>query len=166
MFIQTCKNYYVMNRGDTFVLPLVINEGTKLNFVQYQLRQFDKIYIGIMEPNQSFENAIIRKVLTITSPTDSKGHPLFSLTPEDTENLLTGKYFIEIKIVQKVNEQDVVTTLMPLKEFFIEGTNKEVEEVQVYTSPKYINKADNETSWIPLEGSQTSDNDEFSWIPI
>ena len=63
-------NYLKMNRGDSYILPLVINEGTKLCFKQYQLRQFDKIYVGIMEYNQAFEDALIRKVLTITSPTN------------------------------------------------------------------------------------------------
>ena len=165
MFVQDCNNYYVMNRGDTFILPLVINEGTKLNFKQYQLRQFDRIYIGIMEPNQSFENAIIRKLLTITSPMNEKGFPLFYLKPEDTENLLVGKYFIEIKIVQKIDNQDVVTTILPLKEFFIEGTDKEVME-DTYVAYDYLNKADNQSSWTPIEAVPVTPPEDMEWIPI
>ena len=41
MFITIEDNYLKMNRGDSYILPLVINEGTKLEFKQYQLRQFD-----------------------------------------------------------------------------------------------------------------------------
>lgn len=166
MFVQIEDNYLKMNRGDSYTLPIIINEGTKLCFKQYQLRQFDKIYVGIMEPNQSFENALIRKVLTITSPVNKYGHPLFKLSPKDTEYVLTGKYYIEIKLVQTDSEQQTVTTILPLKEFFIEGTNKEVEHNTIinYT---YINKADQSTSWEPLQSTQPPvDNNDYEWIPL
>ena len=65
MFITIEDNYLKMNRGDSYILPLVINEGTKLEFKQYQLRQLDKIYVGIMEYNQAFEDAIIRNVIRL-----------------------------------------------------------------------------------------------------
>lgn len=170
MFIYIEQNNLKMNRGDSYTLPLFINEGTMLCPRQYQLRQFDKIYIGIMEVGQSFENAIIRKVLTILSPTDKKGHPLFILMPEDTENLLTGKYFIEIKLVQINNEQNIVTTLLPLKEFFINGTNKQVYDTEnVYNTEKSINKSDNYSSWEPLQSVITPDvpvQTQNEWIKI
>lgn len=165
MFVQIEDNYLKMNRGDSYTLPIIINEGTKLCFKQYQLRQFDKIYVGIMEPNQSFENALIRKVLSITSPTNKYGHPLFQLSPQDTEYVLTGKYFIEIKLVQTSGEQQTVTTILPLREFFINGTNKEVDTNTVvdYT---YINKADQTTDWEPLQNSQPGGDTEYEWIPL
>lgn len=169
MFIMIEDNYLKMNRGDSYTLPLMINEGTKLCIQQYQLRQFDKIYIGIMEYGQSFENALIRKVLTITSPTDKCGHPLFTLTPEDTENLLVGKYFIEIKLVQVNNGQNIVTTILPLREFFINGTNREVYDTEnVYTNVKHIHKTEREASWEPLQTpSQPEQPDvNYEWIEI
>ena len=167
MFVQIEDNYLKMNRGDSYTLPLVINEGTKLCFQQYQLRQFDKIYIGIMECNQSFENAIIRKVLTITSPTNKYGHPLFKLKPEDTEYLLTGKYYIEAKLVQQINGENVVTTILPLKEFFIDGTNKDVYlEDNVYENNKSLVKNDTQASWEQLENSNNTSNTEYEWISI
>lgn len=153
MFVQIEDNYLKMNRGDTYTFPLIINEGTKLCFKQYQLRQFDKIYVGIMEPNQSFENAIIRKVITITSPTNKYGHPLVKLTPQDTEYLLTGKYFIEIKLVQQEDNESIVTTILPLKEFFINGTNKSIEDLNsnlehpIYVYNKSVNKVKQESEW-------------------
>ena len=165
MFIQIEDNYLKMNRGDSYSIPLTINEGTKLDFQQYQLRQFDKIYIGIMEPNQSFENAIIRKVITILSPTDEYGRPLFQLEPIDTEYLLTGKYFIEIKIVQKQNNKDIVTTLLPLREFFINGTNKEMSTENIYSYNKELIKTEQNAEWESLTNND-SQNVEYNWVRL
>ena len=165
MFIQIEDNYLKMNRGDSYSIPLTINEGTKLDFQQYQLRQFDKIYIGIMEPNQSFENAIIRKVITILSPTDEYGRPLFQLEQIDTEYLLTGKYFIEIKIVQKQNNKDIVTTLLPLREFFINGTNKEISSENIYSYNKELIKTEQTAEWESLTNNE-SQNIEYNWVRL
>lgn len=165
MFVQIEDNYLKMNRGDSYTLPLVINEGTKLCFKQYQLRQFDKIYIGIMEYNQSFENALIRKVITISSPTDKYGHPLFTLTPEDTEYILVGKYYIEIKLVQKDNDNNIVTTILPLREFFINGTNKDTDNTYVYE--KSVVKSEINASWEEIENNSiNTDTQNYEWISI
>ena len=165
MFVQIEDNYLKMNRGDSYTLPLVINEGTKLCFKQYQLRQFDKIYVGIMEYNQSFENALIRKVITISSPTDKYGHPLFTLTPEDTEYILVGKYYIEIKLVQKDNDNNIVTTILPLREFFINGTNKDMDNTYVYE--KSVVKSEINASWEEIENNSiNTDTQNYEWISI
>ena len=167
MFIMIEDNYLKMNRGDSYEIPLVINEGTKLCFKQYQLRQFDKIYVGIMENNQSFENAIIRKVISITSPVDSYGHPLLQILPEDTEYLLTGKYFIEIKILQVDGNTKKITTLLPLKEFFIMGTNKQVNS-NTYNYYKSVNISNSNAKWEELENKNNNNMDktEYEWIQI
>lgn len=166
MFVVIEDNYLKMNRGDSYTLPIVINEGTKLCFKQYQLRQFDKIYVGIMEYGQSFENAIIRKVLSITSPTNKYGHPLLKLVPRDTEYLITGKYFIEIKLVQKENDEDIVTTILPMKEFFINGTNKEIEQDNIYTYSKSVTKTTKKSNWEQIEQQSGNDDAEYEWIQI
>lgn len=166
MFVVIEDNYLKMNRGDSYTLPIVINEGTKLCFKQYQLRQFDKIYVGIMEYGQSFENAIIRKVLSITSPTNKYGHPLLKLVPKDTEYLITGKYFIEIKLVQKENDEDIVTTILPMKEFFINGTNKEIEQDNIYTYNKSVTKTTKKSNWEQIEQQSGNDDAEYEWIQI
>lgn len=169
MFVCIDDNYLKMNRGDSYILPILINEGTKLNFQQYQLRQFDKIYVGIIEMGQSFEDAIIRKVIDIFSKTDSKGHPLFMLKPEDTEYLLTGKYYIEMKLVQKIDEQDFVTTILPLKEFFINGTNKEVKPENTYIEKQPLSNIENESSWESINSdvsSHTEQDNNMTWVQI
>lgn len=142
MFCECKVNYFTMNRGDSYELPLVINGGTEFNPKKYILSDTDKIYVGIMEPNQSFEDALIRKVITSCSATDCKGNPLFILEPEDTEYVLTGKYFITAKLVQNFNGSIRVTTILPMKEFFIEGTDKHVKEGNFVTHTININSED------------------------
>lgn len=169
MFILIEDNYLKMNRGDTYILPLVINEGTKLDFKQYQMRQFDKIYVGIMECGQSFEDAIIRKVITISSPMDRYGHPLLRLDPRDTEYLLTGKYFIEIKLIHSdFSGSDTVTTIMPLKEFFINGTNKNIDNSYINVKP--VEKNTRESNWehisSPIPSQPESVHTEYQWVQI
>lgn len=168
MFVQIEDNQLKMNRGDTYVLPLIINEGTKLDFKQYQLRYLDRLYVGIMEPNQSFENALIRKVITVTSQFTSEGYPVFSLDPEDTEYLLTGKYFIEAKLLQVENGKNIVTTIMPLKEFYINGTDKEVSvDSTNYEVNKSITPTTTGADWNELQNApvQPSTQD-YRWISL
>ena len=90
MYCSFEETYFVMNRGDTFELPLVIlpDDGEE----EFTLQESDKIYAAILEPHQGFENAIVRKVITNNSPKDNYNNPLLILEPEDTEYLLTGKY--------------------------------------------------------------------------
>lgn len=110
---------FTLNRGDTFVLPIVLNQNTQLDFVPYYLSVYDKLYVGILEPGQAFEDAIIRRTLTNVDETDSKGNVIFKLRPEDTERLMTGLYYITVKLQQF----DKITTVLSAKKFWITGTN-------------------------------------------
>lgn len=110
---------FSLNRGDSYILPIVINKGTQLKFEPYTLQEQDRLYIGIMQPNQSFEDAIVKKVYTEDDELDENGNILFKLSPRDTEYLMTGKYYISIKLKQF----DTVTTILPMKEFWITGSS-------------------------------------------
>lgn len=123
MFCMNKINSFYVSRGDTFKFPLLINKCcTKFGFDKYELSENDKIYGAILEPNQSFENAIIRKVITKNSMKDAEGNPLFILNSDDTEYLLTGKYYITFKL----EHDNEISTILPMKEFWITGTDKEV----------------------------------------
>lgn len=123
MFCMNKVNNFYLSRGDTFKFPIIINKSpTKLEFDKYELSEDDIIYGAILEPNEAFEDAIIRKVITKESDKDSEGNLLFILKSEDTEYLLTGKYYITFKL--KHNNE--ITTILPMKEFWITGTDKEV----------------------------------------
>lgn len=113
------NNFICLNRGDTFIAPLFINQGTKMYPIRYNLKNHPntEIYLGIMEPNQVFEEAIVKKYYTSSSPDiNENGDLIISLKPTDTEYLLPGKYYYEVKIKLYNGE---VYTIVPKTEFLI-----------------------------------------------
>lgn len=123
MFCINTTNCFTLSRGDTFKFPIIINQKTKFEFEKYELTDDDIIYGAILEPNQSFEDAIIRKVITNKDYKDLENNPLFILHSDDTEYLLTGKYYFTLKLKDKNNN---ITTILPMKEFWITGTSKDL----------------------------------------
>lgn len=148
MYCYFEEKYFTMNRGDTFELPLrILPDDYEQDFV---LQDEDKIYVAILEPHQSFENALIRKVITNKSIKDGNGNYLFTLEPEDTEYVLTGKYFIMIKLSYKDNFNTKIKTILPMREFFIEGTDKHISEDNFVVHEIDVNEGSG-PDWIPLE---------------
>ena len=107
-------NIITLSRGDTVQFPIFLNIGSDLNPVRYDLHEFDELYLGIMEPNQPFENAIIRKKFNASSPKDHNGFTLLRLNHDDTKCLLPEKYYYQVKL-RKYNElyqdYDVMTVV-------------------------------------------------------
>ncbi len=86
-------------RGDTLSLALFINQGNELVPSRYLLGDNDTVYFALMEQNQLFENAILKKVFTKeTSEFTEDGDLIITLDPSDTENLLEGQYIYTIKL--------------------------------------------------------------------
>lgn len=145
------ETYFTMIRGDTFELPLEIKESDdSLATGIYKLKDDDIIYVAILEPNQSFENALIRKTITNKDKTDGRGNPVFVLEPLDTEYLLNGKYFIMIKLSYKEEMMTKIKTILPMREFFIEGTEKHVSDNHFTTYEISIDDG-NSPIWMPIE---------------
>ena len=119
MILDLDRTVLEMVRGDTFVLPLELNCGAREAFVRHSLGIGEFLYIGIMKPNQSFEDAEIRCMLDCNSEKDALGNSILRLCPSHTMNLFPGKYYLTIKFVRG---QDVYT-LVDDKLFFITGSN-------------------------------------------
>ena len=107
-----------INRGDTLTFPFTINVGTGINPIIYTLSENSKLYLGVMHPNDIFENAIIKKVYTADSEKDSNGNVIITFNPEDTVCLCTGKYYYAIKLQVFVNGKQEVHTVQE-NEFWI-----------------------------------------------
>ena len=108
-----------MFRGDSLTLNPFINNGTEMVEEQYEITAYDTIYFGLMEYNQEFENAILKKVYTIAD-IDEHGNISIKLNPSDTVDLLPGKYFYSIKLKHNNNENSFdVYTLLQETEFWI-----------------------------------------------
>lgn len=96
MFNIAFNGIITVNRGDSFSFPLTINFGTQLSPDTYGMQEHDKVYFAVMEPNQPFETALIKKVFTNQDFVDGKVNIRFR--PKDTEKVLPGKYYYQIKL--------------------------------------------------------------------
>lgn len=112
------NGFITMNRGDSFKVPLFINEGTELSPARFSFKDYPNstLYFALMEPNQIFENAIVRKVYNSESELTPEGDVLITFVPKDTEYLHPGKYYYQIKLVKFNGE---VITIIPKTEFYL-----------------------------------------------
>lgn len=119
MYSISQNNFICLTRGDTFIAPIFINQGTKMCPIRYNLKNHPntEIYLGVMEPNQPFEEATIKKMYTSTSPEiNDNGDLVINLKSTDTEYLLPGKYYYEVKV--KLYDGRICT-VVPKTEFLI-----------------------------------------------
>lgn len=112
------NGFISLTRGDSFTVPLFINRGTVFHPVRYYIADNPNaaVYLGVMEPNQPFERAIIRKKYTSKSKVNEFGDLIIDFSPSDTQYLFPGKYYYEIKV--KLSDGSV-DTVVPETEFFI-----------------------------------------------
>lgn len=98
-----------LTRGDSDTFPLFINTGTPLEPVRFDLRYNpgSEIYFGVCQPNERFEDAIIRKKYTGADifNFNSDGDLMVEFVTEDTEYLLPGVYYYEVKLRQVFNAE-------------------------------------------------------------
>lgn len=113
-----------VNRGDSFELPLFINQGTDITPIRYNMKDSNsEVYVGVMEPNQPFERAIIRKKYT-KDDVNENGDIVIKFSSNDTVCLLPGKYYYQIKIKlynnYDNNKEDYnINTIVPMTQFII-----------------------------------------------
>ena len=94
MFNISSNGIVTVNRGDSFEFPVRLNVGNSMQNIEYSLTKNDVLYLGIMEPNQPFELAIVRKKF-VYSDLDEDGNISIRFWPEDTQCLLPGKYYYQ-----------------------------------------------------------------------
>lgn len=97
MFNISSNGIVTINRGDSFEFPVTLNIGNSIDRENYVLTGTDTLYMGVMEPNQPFETAIIRKMIT-ASDLDENNNIVIRFWPEDTVCLLPGKYYYQVKL--------------------------------------------------------------------
>ena len=125
MFNIAKNGIITITRGDSAETSLYINIGTELEPSITKLGDNDKVYLGVMEPNQLFEDAIIKKVYIDKDHLyDDKKYPYLpiSFDCEDTENLLPGVYYYSIKLYRPgdgLTTKDRIDTIVPKRKFII-----------------------------------------------
>ena len=120
-YVESNASIIRLNRGDNFKAPLFINVGTWVNPVRYELKEGDRLYFGLMEPNMYWEQSIVKQIYTTdTSEFTADGDVYIKLSPEDTEYLTPGTYYYEIKLLKYVEgEEGEVITVVPHTLFYI-----------------------------------------------
>lgn len=95
------NNIITLHRGDTGKLEF------DLILDRYD-SDFDHLYLGFTEPNQPWECALMKKIAEII-PANTQGNykAVFTFNHEDTENILPGKYYYEVKLVRR-SQTDVI----------------------------------------------------------
>ena len=115
------NNQIWITRGDTGSFPLFLNAGNDLYPIRYEFQLEDEVYLGVMEPNQPFENAILKKKFTFNDLNDD-GDIVVKFKHDDTKCLLPGKYFYQIKakFINKETNEFEVHTVVQKTQFIIE----------------------------------------------
>ena len=110
-----------MNRGDTWDTEIYVNVGTELQPIPYTLKEDEYVYFGVMEPNQPFEFALIRKRISREDACEDTGFYRIKFDVKDTECLMPGRYYYEVKLLRKDEEtgDDKVDTIIPRTKFVI-----------------------------------------------
>ena len=101
----TLNNIIVMTRGDS--LEFKPNIKTIDEYADYELQGDESIYFGIMDPRQPFEEALIRKKYTSDDIQYVKDL-IIELEPEDTLDLIPGRYYHALKLHIDHTEQDAL----------------------------------------------------------
>lgn len=120
MFSISENNVITITRGDSASFSLYLNKGTNLDLSRYVLKGNDAVYMGIMEPNKRFEDAIIKYKFT-TADLDHDNNVKIKIKATDTEYLEPDKYFYQIKLTYTDDDGDEqVSTVISRTEFFVQ----------------------------------------------
>lgn len=122
MYQISNNNIVSVERGDSFIVPLFINQGSKFKPIRYNLNNHKsaELYLGVMEFGQKFEDAVLRKKWTFDSGLINQyGDLMIKLDPNDTLLLHPGKYFYQIKMKHNTKDGEKISSVTPLTEFWI-----------------------------------------------
>lgn len=122
MYQISNNNIVSLERGDSFIVPLFINQGSKFKPIRYNMNNHKpfELYLGVMECNQKFEDAVLRKKWTFeTGLINQYGDLMINLTPDDTILLKPGRYFYQIKMKHLTKDGEKISSVTPLTEFWI-----------------------------------------------
>lgn len=98
------NNNIVLVRGDSFEFTVYI-EDDSIDGGIYTMKDDDVLYFGIMDPNQPFECALVKKRYTVDD-LDSEGNVNICLDPEDTLDLIPGIYYYSVKLHRMSNTSE------------------------------------------------------------
>lgn len=117
------NNIITTNRGDSFKFPIQLNIGTIINPVWYDMMEGDYVYLGVMEANQPFEDALIKKKFDISDYDYDTQALMIRFISQDTRYLLPGTYYYEIKLFRDkknvTDNYDAIDTILSRTKFIV-----------------------------------------------
>ena len=116
MFDISNNGIIKINRGDSFSLDVFINLGTCIEPIPCILGESDKVYFALMEPNQPFECALMRREFTRADESED-GHVSMNFASDQTEYLMPGTYYYMIKLYR--GKENLVDTIVAKTKFII-----------------------------------------------
>ena len=133
MYTKTRYGIISMNRGDTFSFVLDVNVGSGVCPKWYTLQttinpqtgeeEKDYLYFALLEPNQRWEDAILKKTYDSTDILAGYSNPILRIDTEDTEYLRPGTYYYQVKLFRAgphcEDGLDHVDTVIPRTKFII-----------------------------------------------
>lgn len=109
-----------MTRGDYLSLEIELKSGKFPNEIKYNLGEGDYLFFGLMEPNQPFEKAILKKEFTYDDYDIENGTLRIKIEPDDTLMLMPGTYYYQIKVLYKDEAGDThIDTAVQKTKFII-----------------------------------------------
>ena len=117
------NNLIAVNRGDTLNIPVTLNIGTGVNPVIYEMKPGDCLFFALLEINQKWEDALLKKVFNYDDWIHNKKKANFYLSCDDLEYLVPGIYNYQIKLFikedERFNHSESVITIIPRTKFTI-----------------------------------------------
>lgn len=111
MYSVSDNNIITLTRGDTFECIIELDNSI--------IELEDKVYFGLMEPNQLWEDAILKKSCELIDK-ESHYECYLKLDSKDTQYLLPGKYYYMLKLQHLKDNEEIVNTLLSKTIFWIE----------------------------------------------
>ena len=119
MYSTKKNNVVSITKGDYSVIPVELVISTYPEYYTLKLEENDRVYFGIMAPNKSFDEAILKKEFTLHDVTPD-GYINIKILPDDTLNLEPGVYYYSVKALYKLGDNDVrISTLVDKTKFII-----------------------------------------------
>ena len=120
MLSKRLNGLITIHQGDAGETYIFANVGTELAPEAYELADDEYIYIGVMEPNQQFENALIRKKLDKDDEVDGlPGYYSLKFKYSDTCHVIPGTYYYEAKLLRIIDGVETIDTIIPKTKFII-----------------------------------------------
>ena len=96
------NNIITITRGDTHDIPLhIFLSNSILKDYSFFPNRYDKIFFAVMEPNQKFEDALIKKIYYYNDVDKETGKIDIKMESTDTQYLTPGTYYYCVKLLRK-----------------------------------------------------------------